>query len=332
MTHRSVFLLSTVLTLACGDKPSDSAEGTAGTTGPGATASPGTTTAPTSTTPPGTDTGGEPTASTGAPPISSGTGDDTTGASTTSDDTTTAADETTGCFELPLPETTTDPSTTNSSDTGGPCPDPEGQPQSAECTDASGCGCASGKCFLIPILGGYCGECLDDDDCPGGCTIPNPIAGVGATCNLGGVGAGCNEDVTCLNSCASRCGTVLSVPGILEVSTCGECKADADCKSPGKPNCSPVYDIPNFAGGFSCLPDASVPNNGGCALTDDGMGQPLGNNVCMSGKCGEATVMGLLKVGICGECNSNADCPMGQSCTDPVVDLEKGMLVGATCV
>ena len=46
------------------------------------------------------------------------------------------------------------------------------------------CGCASGLCFLVPILGGWCGECLVDADCGnGGCTIPDPISSVGATCN-----------------------------------------------------------------------------------------------------------------------------------------------------
>lgn len=42
--------------------------------------------------------------------------------------------------------------------------------------------------------------------------------------------------------------------------------------------------------------------------------------------------MGLLKMGICGQCNSNADCDPGKTCTDPQVDLDNSVLIGATCI
>ncbi|MFY0536932.1 hypothetical protein [Nannocystis pusilla] len=41
--------------------------------------------------------------------------------------------------------------------------------------------------------------------------------------------------------------------------------------------------------------------------------------------------MGLLKLGICGQCNSDADCPVNQKCSDPLVDLDMGLLIGSVC-
>ena len=110
-------------------------------------------------------------------------------------------------------DTDVDPDTTNEDSNTDPvdCPDPLDQPNNSECTDTSGCGCASGKCFLVPILGGRCGECLVDTDCSegGGCTVPNPIAGTGATCNMGEPGAGCMTDEVCADPANSSCGTLL---------------------------------------------------------------------------------------------------------------------------
>jgi hypothetical protein len=224
--------------------------------------------------------------------------------------------------------------------TGTPaCPDEENQDNNAECTDASGCGCKSGNCFLVPILGGWCGECLSDEDCaPGGCTVPNPIAGTGSVCNMGEPGQGCMSDAVCTDPDNLSCGTLLEVPGIITVSTCGECLTNEECVDMMLPNCSPQYDVMNFTGKLACVADFSVPQDGGCNLADDGMGEPVGNQACYKpemgdahGFCGDADVMGLLHVGICGECNSNADCMQGETCTDPVVDLMAGALVGSVC-
>lgn len=235
--------------------------------------------------------------------------------------------------------TTTMPDTTVT--TAEPsCADIEGQPNNETCTDASGCGCASGKCFIVPALGGFCGECLADADCAdttmGGCTVPNPIAGVGATCNMGGAGEGCESDSICTDPAAPSCGLLLTVPGIIDVSTCGACATNDDCIAANEktPNCSPTYDVMNFSGQYICVEDASVPNNGGCNLAPDANDEPVGNAACASGFCGEANVMGLVKLGICGECNSNADCvAMGKAtCTDPVVDLQGATLQGSICM
>jgi len=221
--------------------------------------------------------------------------------------------------------------------TGAPaCMDAmEGAPNDTPCTDASGCGCASGKCFLVPILGGWCGECLGDADCSGGgCTVPNPLDAVGSTCNMGEAGAGCETSEVCTDPANPTCGTLLEVPNIIKVATCGECATNADCTTdPALGNCAPTYDVMNFTGKNVCVGDNTTPNNEGCNLADDGQGEPVGNQACMSGFCGEASVMGLLKLGVCGACNSNADCPMDKpTCTDPQVDLSNAALVGSVCM
>lgn len=228
---------------------------------------------------------------------------------------------------LTTSEGTTTTTTAGSSSTteGGFCQDLPDQPQDAACTDPSGCGCASGACFAVPALGGLCGECLLDADCPGGgCTSPNPVAGKGALCNEGGAGDGCQSDAVCEDPGAPHCTEVLLVPGIIEVSTCGECATDADC-TPAEPICTPVYDLLNFTGQFVCKAKGSVPNSEGCSLA------PGGDAACASGRCGEASVVGLLTLGICGECESDAECG-GKFCSTPQADLVSGQLFGAVCM
>jgi hypothetical protein len=326
MTFRPLLAVLISLTACFSDKPDLTATGPGSSgdatdgDGPGqtATSAPTTGTDPTTSTTSTTtgDTTTAPPPTTTEPPL-----DTTTTATTVS---TTTGDTTGECLDLTapampeaLPGTTTD---------GGPCNDPEGQPLDAPCTDPSGCGCASGRCFVVPALGGFCSECLADDHCAeGGCTVPNPIQGIGARCNIGAPGDGCQTGAICNFSCAQRCSPILEVPGIITAATCSECLSDADC-GPARPNCTPVYAVSDFSGQLVCMPDASVPDNEGCSLQGDG------DKACASGHCGEASVMGLLKLGICGECNADADCPQGQQCTDPQVDLDNGLLIGSECL
>ncbi|MBA3547520.1 MAG: hypothetical protein H0T76_13635 [Nannocystis sp.] len=256
----------------------------------------------------------------------------TDGTATTTTGETTAGSMTIGT-DSGTPTTTSDTTVTTAEPA---CDDMEGQPNNATCTDASGCGCESGKCFIVPALGGFCGECLGDADCVatgGGCTVPNPIASVGSTCNMGEAGAGCETNEICATPEAGFCGLLLTVPGIIDVATCGACAINADCADPAAANCSPTYDVMNFSGQYVCVADASVPQNGGCNLAKDAMDLPVGNAACESGFCGEANVMGLVKLGICGECNSNADCvKIGKvKCTTPEVDLQGATLLGSIC-
>lgn len=261
-----------------------------------------------------------------------------TDATTSTDPTTPTTDPTTpttitAATDLPGTESSaTDTLTTaTNGDTDPVCPGPGDLPQGAGCTDESGCECASGRCFLVPLLGGLCGECLSDADCPGGgCTPPDPVHSTGAVCNKGEAGAGCMSDAVCNDPTHPQCAVILDIPGIITVATCSACDDDADCPVDA-PHCTPIIDLPTFSGVRECRPDASLPNDHSCEFEPDPMGDPLGDAACQSGFCGTADVMGILEVGICGECNVDADCPQGQTCTDPLVDVENDQLVGALC-
>lgn len=223
--------------------------------------------------------------------------------------------------------TTTDTTATTTTTTTGVDPQPDG----AMCTaDAE---CISGSCFLVPLLGGICGECKVDADCDGGgCTIPNPLANppVGASCNMGEPGAGCMADGVCADPTAPFCGLVLDASPIIAVNTCSECKENADCTDPANPNCSPTISVAEFSGQLTCVPDGSVPNDSACNREEiDGV--PIGNAACESGKCGTAVVMGVVQIGVCGECFTDDDC-MGGTCQDAAVDTDTLALIGSKCM
>lgn len=261
----------------------------------------------------------------------SATSDTMSGSSTTvsteSDSGTSTSGSTSGSMSDTDSTTTTGTTTTTTStSTTG---DPPGE-DGATCSDDKEC--ISGSCFIVPLLGGLCGECKLDADCPkGGCTIPNPLAGAGAVCNEGLAGAGCEDDSVCVDPNNSFCGLVLDATPIIKVQTCGECKSNADCSDDASPNCSPTISIGDFSGINSCVPDASVPNDSACNYIEDG-GVPIGNVACESGKCGVAVVMGVVKIGACGECFVDGDCEDGKKCQDPFVDDMSGELFGAKCM
>jgi len=216
--------------------------------------------------------------------------------------------------------------------TAGGCMDPPGLPNDSTCTDSSGCGCSSGRCYYLAIFGGLCGECMTDADCPsGGCTGPNPDASRGAACNDGGRGATCLSDAVCADATAPHCAQLFLETGLISVATCSECRSNADCGDPAADNCTPTYDLKAFGGLYQCVPDGSVQNGGGCNLSDC-MGAPIGNRACASGFCGKGSVYGVIEMGICGECNTDADCPDGKTCAAGFGNANSGEILGATCV
>ena len=54
--------------------------------------------------------------------------------------------------------------------------------------------------------------------------------------------------------------------------------------------------------------------------------------VCASGLCATVDVEGLMNLGICAVCESDADCDPGQTCQETVVDIEAGVTTPASCV
>ncbi len=239
---------------------------------------------------------------------------ETTQAATTEDPTGTAGETTTAGEST---ETETDTEDT----TGGPVCDPKLDDGELCMED---CECFSGSCYLVPLIGGSCGECKVDADCPnGGCTLPNPYGMVGASCNMGEPGKGCETDEVCSDPDFALCGTILEAAGILAIKTCGECLTDADCGG-DTPHCAPDLDVEMFTGILTCKADGEVAQNGACQKPGEL------DAVCATGICSSANVMGVVEVGICGECLSDADCQPGQSCVDAEVDLMGGNLDALT--
>jgi hypothetical protein len=200
--------------------------------------------------------------------------------------------------------------------------DPNGAPMGATCTSDEECG--SCNCYVVPFLGGQCGECNEDADCAdttmGGCTPPNPFMNNGSTCNMGEAGGGCETSDVCADGLT--CGTVLDLLGLIQINTCGECMSDMDCTDQ---ICAPVVIVEEFNGQNMCIDANSLPQDSFCNLEGNG------DMACESGICSTIDIMGLAQVGSCGACNTDADCPMNQTCTPGEFILDTGTLVGSTC-
>jgi hypothetical protein len=182
--------------------------------------------------------------------------------------------------------------------------------------------CVSMFCYQIPMLGGVCSECLVDEDCKTG-TCGIDFNAMYAICMPGAMGDMCNTDEGCMGDLV--CATVVDTGGIFDVQTCSECSDAAPCAD-GQV-CSPHYDAANFGGWMECVEPGSVPNNEGCPLDDMGNGD---DSVCMSGHCEPVDVMGFIQLGVCGECSTDMDCMMMQTCMPGTADQMTG-LMGTTC-
>ncbi len=216
----------------------------------------------------------------------------------------------------------TDGSGGSGSDGGSSSGGGEPKPDGANCMDNAEC--ESGMCFYIELIGGVCGECLSDADCPaGGCSLPNPLATppVGAHCNMGEEGQGCMTDEVCQDGLF--CATILEVPGIFTAATCSQCLTDADCTDGML--CQPTYDVLNISGERTCVMPGTVPNGQGCDFAG------AGDMACMSGVCAMVDIMMLLQLGVCGDCEVDADCTMPEVCLDPDIDIMTGEVTAPTC-
>lgn len=259
-------------------------------------------------------TAGETGTTTGTTAASMTTVDPTEDPTMTSTSTTTTTTDTTS-----TDTTTTDSTTTTTTDV-----DP--QPDGAACmADAE---CESEMCFLAGILGGICGECLTEDDCEFGCSLPNPLADppTGAACNTGELGDGCETEASCADD-THLCALILDVPGILTAATCSECETTADCDVDGQV-CNVAVDISTISGQKTCVDPGTVADADFCDLEGDG------DAACMN-HCGEANIMGLVSFGVCGECRNEGGmaegCADGETCVDPMVDLD-GNVIASECV
>ena len=197
-------------------------------------------------------------------------------------------------------------------------PTGDGLPDGSMCDDGNAC--ASGHCYVVGPLGGVCGQCEVDQDCgAGGCTLPNPLAQppTGSVCNAGTYGAGCMSDEVC--EAPLMCALVLDIPGILQTSTCSECRDAGDCSMGW--TCEPDLAVAALTGVKRCVAPATLANGQTCDLAGGGV-------ACGSGHCAGADVLGVLEVGVCSGCGSDGDCADGLVCEPPQVDLNAGVVPG----
>ena len=301
-------IVVSVLCVGCGPSlvgdGDEAADDTAGTDGdpsdPSATVTDPTATAtdPTATATDPSATATDPTATATDPTVT-----DPTFTGSATDPTTASATATVTATDV-----TTDPT-----DTSG------GLPNGESCTDDSEC--ESGYCYEISVLGSICGECEVDGDCPdGGCTPPNFLAQppVGSVCNSGEYGGGCMSDLVC--EPGLHCALVIDVPGIISASTCSECELDVDCDVGFL--CAPdIAVIGNITGAKRCVAQGTLVNGQSCDFTTSG------DSSCASGLCVPADLMGVLQIGVCSECEVDAECA-SQICKPPQVDLQMGLVPG----
>lgn len=197
-------------------------------------------------------------------------------------------------------------------------PPPDGAPNGSSCTGDFEC--SSGNCYVMPFLGGFCGECNEDADCfGGGCSAPNPFDGTPQFCNMGELGAGCESDEVCAGDLS--CSNALDLLGLVQLNTCGSCLDDSEC---GNQICASLVSFSQFAGHRECIDPQSLPQDAFCELEFNG------NEVCASGICSTVDLMGLAEIGACGECNVDADCN-GGVCVAGEFVLDTGVLLGSTC-
>ncbi|MBL9103265.1 MAG: hypothetical protein JNL82_20130 [Myxococcales bacterium] len=295
-------LVTLVFALACGDDKGVSttqlttiAESTKPPSEPDAT--------PTSAGPDATDTGdtSSSTASTTPPPTSS----DSTGPvdpSTSSTAPTSDSDDSSSFI-------TTATSPTN----------PGGAANGSQC--GSDDECQSGHCFIANLVGAFCSECAEDQDCvdagAGISCSPDPDLGY-AACAPGELGNFCMSEAACMP--ALFCTPPIDGGG-LTPNTCGECVDAGDCG--GGQLCSPVIPGDGSFGQTECVAPGSLPNDAPCPLDAQD-----GDAACSSGHCGDVSVMGVFLVPVCGECEADGDCPNGFTCTPGGFN---GAFVGAVC-
>lgn len=205
-------------------------------------------------------------------------------------------------------------------ESGGETAGPGPQPNGGQCESNEGCD--SGFCYVLPMIGGVCSECLMDSDCEmGTCALSVDV--MYAVCTMGELGDMCDSDEGCMGELV--CTQLIDTGGFFNASYCSTCGPTLACE--GTDVCAPIYDAMGIGGQMECAAVGSVPNGGGCPLDDQGMGD---GTVCMSGICSVADAfMGFVQLGVCGDCNSDDDCTMPATCTPAAVDM--GGITGSVC-
>lgn len=264
--------------------------------------------------PAGTATEGESTSegssgspTTGGLPTTGGTSGD--GTTTTTTGTPTTTNNSNGFV---------DPMTTGGTTMGGK------QPLGGQCTTDDDC--ESMNCYTNPLMpdGGVCSECNADQDCVDAMTgISCSISAMEgyAVCEDGSLGDQCMSQDACQDGLFCDAVINVPIPGVIP-NTCGECSDSGDCMD--GLICSPTVDFNAQSGQKTCVEPMSVPNDSFCPYD-----QPDGDMACMSGHCTMVSFMAIVNFGVCGECESDADC-MGGTCMPGEASMNG--LSGSKCI
>lgn len=237
---------------------------------------------------------------------------------------TTAASGTAAETDTNEPSDTSDSASPSETDDGGNFISDEGPGTTeggdgdlgAQCSDDSNC--ADGLvCNGVPGFGGVCSDCSSDADCPGGnCTFNGGYF----ACGDGSLGQMCESDAACGDEL--YCAEVVNLGGLVNGNFCSECKDDSQCTDGQL--CAPIVQftgLDDFSGQRSCIDPGTAPNNQLCDA--DGSG----DEQC-EGYCTTADIMGLIVIGVCGECETDAECD-GGTCAPAMVGLDG--FSGSTC-
>lgn len=182
------------------------------------------------------------------------------------------------------------------------------------CADDSQCA-EDLVCNAIPMIGGICSECSSDADCDGGnCTFN----GMWFECGDGSLGQMCESDESC--SDGLYCAEILDTGGLFALTLCSECAEDSHC--PDGQLCAPEFDLMSISGSRNCIDPGTLAQDAVCDA--DG----AGDEQC-GGFCTTASLMGILDIGVCGECESDADCMDMQSCAGAMAGFDG--FSGSTC-
>lgn len=203
-----------------------------------------------------------------------------------------------------------------SSSSGAPGPLPNG----SECGGDTQC--ESGVCNE-PFPGfGICSDCRSDGDCQQSgdgvnCTIND--SGWYA-CSAGNLGEECESDAGCGDGLS--CEEIINFGGVFALTACSNCADSSECGA--NEICAPVVQLDGFSlsGYRDCVAPGSIAND---LLCDD---NAEGDLAC-AGLCAPVDTGFAGAIGVCGDCETDADCLVGQNCIAGSVG--QGGLSGNSC-
>jgi hypothetical protein len=183
--------------------------------------------------------------------------------------------------------------------------------------------CESGICYQT-ALGSVCSACRDGMMCRDeGDGINCTFNGTFFECSDGSAGEMCDDAESCMEGLF--CSTVVDTGGLIPDKFCSECDTSADCTDPQICNPEFVPDPMAPTGENKCVDPGAIMLDAFCDHDGDG------DIACDSGHCVIADIMGLIMLGVCGECDTEMDCAMGETCTPASIDVNTFMVTGSRC-